>query len=121
MAWVMVSIDPDGKAGVGVRVRAVGLAGIAAALVEWDRTLARPLGVVTRSEDGVMARLGVIGGASENDTTIAVSSGDVPYGQIAAAVEVAPGEQVVFDTDQLHLWAIDLDTGSRGEWGGGVE
>lgn len=114
MAQLVISVDPDGEAGVSVSLRAERLAEIAAALIEWTRSLVRPLGVVMRSDDGATAVLGVIGGASENDTTIAVASGGVPYEQIAAGVEVAPGEEAAFDTDQLQFWAIDLD-----EWGGG--
>lgn len=110
IASIRVAVDAAEVATIRVELAARRLPEVASGLIEWTRSLGRPVGSVWRSEDGQTARIRVRGIADESDTPVTAWAGPVPY-RLLIGVDVAVGGSALFDTDQLYLWAIDVQAG----------
>lgn len=112
MAWVTVMVHDTGFPIVEVQLAARRVPEVAAALIEWERTLAVTSALVWRLADGHGAKIVLAGINDDTGTPIVVQGGPVPY-QDLSGVTAGPGQRVRLGLDYLHLWAIDLTGGER--------
>lgn len=104
---INIGADDNEDAIAMVFLRPGQLAQGSAELIEWRRTLARPIGVAERSTDGSTANIGVVGKGTESGADIVAWASYIPYTELRSYLTIERGARISFELDLLHLWAID--------------